>query len=124
MQKRTITRRRMPVSRRSSSRPGPGDLFVPGLRVTWRAFWQDVAHPRLVRVAVLLFPLLALLVLLAHLAGVAQEPGQRMPSSTTPHPVLSVAAQMQAFYQGDPSIGWDRASNIRPGGPASALPLR
>lgn len=83
-----------------------------GLRVAWHSFWRDVEHPRLVRVAVLLFPLLALLVLLAHLAlpslaGAAQEPGQRRPGSPTPHPVRSVAVHVQAFYQGDPGIGWD-----------------
>ena len=38
---------------------------MPGLRTVWSAFWRDVEHPRLVRGAVLLFPLLALLVLLA-----------------------------------------------------------
>jgi hypothetical protein len=84
-------------------------FILPGLHVTLQEFWQGVEYPRLVRGAVLLFPILALLVVLAHLAlpttGVSQR--EAPAQMTAPLPPHAVASKVQAFYQGDPSIGWD-----------------
>jgi hypothetical protein len=96
MSKHTITTRRRTIrSRRWQPHPGRGGLaalFLPGLRVAWRAFWHDVAYPRLVGGVALLFPALALLVLLAHLA-LAETTGLWRPGPTTPKPAPSPSHQ-------------------------------
>lgn len=122
----TITRRRMiPLRRRSQPWTlvaGLAGLFVPGLRFTWRSFWRNVEHPRLVQGVVLLFPALALLAVLTHLA-LPQMAGVQRPSQATPHPVSSLAAnQVQAFYQGDPSIGWDSSAQYEIWWPSACSP--
>lgn len=116
MRDSTITRRRMLHARRRHQEPrslqtGLADLIARALRRTWRAFWRDVKHPRLVWGAVLLFPMLTLLLVLpGHLRLpwlAPTSPALLQGPAGSPPPVASVAQHVQAFYQGDPSVGWD-----------------
>ncbi|HLV98699.1 MAG TPA: C39 family peptidase [Ktedonobacterales bacterium] len=95
---------------------------MPGARRAWRIFWRNVEHPRLVQGGMLLFPALALLTVLAHLA-LAETPGLRRPGPASPPPVPSHAAsQVQAFYQGDPGIGWDSRAQYETWWPSACSP--